>query len=363
LATFYLFAEAFMRLLGQPSALVELAGPYILALAPGWPFMLGVLVLRNFLAAIDRTRAPLIVIILTTLLNAFFNYLLIFGSWGFPRLELVGAGIASSLAHFIGFSLLALYVLKEREARRFELFTRIFQPDWERLREVARLGWPISVTIGFEALLFNACVFVMGRIGVNEVAAYHVALNVAAVAFMIPFGMSMAGATRVGLAQGAGDIAGVRRSAVASIIVCVAIITAFAIPIALSPQLVASLYLKTDDPANAAVIDFVSAFLPIAAAFMVFDAVQVASGQALRGLKDVNVPMILTGVSYWVIGFPLVVWLALFSPVGAVGVWWGLLTSLVAASILLGGRLWFLVRPGRDANRETGGPPASPEAG
>ena len=103
----FLFTEEIERALGQPAYLAKMAEPYVLALAPGLPFALGVITLRNYLAAIERTRAPLYFIIGTTVLNAFLNYLLIYGNWGFPRLELVGAGIASSLSHAVGFGLLA----------------------------------------------------------------------------------------------------------------------------------------------------------------------------------------------------------------------------------------------------------------
>ena len=340
----FLFAGDIIAAMGQPIILAERAGPYVLALAAGWPFMLGVIVLRNFLAAIDRTRVPLAIIAVTTGINAFLNYLLIFGGLGFPRLELVGAGIATSLSHMIGFFALVAYIGWDRAGRRFELFVRLFQPDWPRLREIVRLGWPIGVTIAFEALLFNACTFITGRIGINEVAAYQIALNAAAVAFMMPLGYSMAGATRVGLAQGAGDREGVVRAAIITIVVCVGAIMIFAVPIAIVPMQIAGVYMDVADPKNAAVLGLVLSFLPVAAAFALFDAVQVAANQCLRGLKDVDVPMILTGVSYWLIGFVVAVWLGLFTPVGAVGVWWGLLASLVAASILLGGRLWWVVR-------------------
>lgn len=340
----YFSATDIALALGQPEIVARLAGPYVLALAPGWLFMLGVIVLRNFLAAIERTRAPLIIIIITTLINVILNYLLIFGSWGFPRLELVGAGIASSLSHMIGFFLLVGYIKWDQRARRFDLFTRIIKLDFERLREVFRLGWPISVTMGFEVLLFNAAVFIVGRIGVDELAAYHVAINFAALAFMAPLGLSMAGATRVGLAKGANDQSGVVRAAVVSILMCIAMISLFAIPIAIAPIQVASVYLDPRDPNNLVVIGLAASFLPIAAGFMLFDAVQVAANQCLRGLKDVNVPMALTAFSYWVIGFPIAYWLALHTPLGAVGVWWGLLFSLAAASFLLGGRLFFVLR-------------------
>lgn len=342
----YLFAEEFALMTGQPPEVARLAEPYLLALVPGLPFALGVIVLRNFLAAIERARAPLVFIILTTLLNAFLNYLLIYGNWGFPRLDLVGAGIASSISHAVGFFALVIYINWERTARAFRLFERFFRPDWSRFREVVRLGWPISITIGFEAMLFNAAVFLMGRIGVNEMAAYQVALNVAAVAFMMPLGLSMAGSVRVGLMAGAQDRPGVRRAAAMAVACSVGAIMIVAVPVMIWPMDIAGFYLDADDPANAAVLALVAAFLPIAAAFALFDAIQVSAAQALRGLKDVRVPMILTGFSYWVVGFPVAAWLGLGTPLGAVGVWWGLLASLACAALLLGGRLHLITRAG-----------------
>ncbi|MEM9618712.1 MAG: MATE family efflux transporter [Pseudomonadota bacterium] len=344
LSLIYLFTEEIALALGQPANLAKLAEPYVLALAPGLPFALGVIILRNFLAAIERTRWPLIFIILTTALNAFLNYLLIYGNWGFPQLGLVGAGVASALSHAVGFFTLVTYITFEKRARQFNLFENFLTPDWERLREVISLGWPIGVTIAFEAMLFNAAVFLMGRIGVDEVAAYQVALNVAAVAFMMPLGLSMAGAVRVGLKEGAKDVAGVRRAAALTILSCIGAIMIIAIPVMAAPRGIAELYLDASDPENAIVLGLVASFLPIAAAFALFDAIQVAAAQALRGLKDVRIPMIMTGISYWVIGFPVAAGLGLFTPLGAVGVWYGLLASLLSAAILLGGRLWLITK-------------------
>ena len=341
---FFLFTEEIALALGQPANLAAMAEPYVLALAPGLPFALGVIVLRNFLAAIERTRAPLYFIIGTTIFNAFANYLLIFGNFGLPKLELVGAGIASTLSHALGFFLLVIYARTEKESRKFDLFVRILTPDWERLRDVFRLGWPIGLTFGFEVMLFNAAVLLMGRIGVNEVAAYQIALNIAALAFMAPLGLSMAGATRVGLKAGAHDIVGVQRAALVSIVSCIGAIMLIAVPMLVVPQFIAGLYLNADKIENAPVIALVASFLPIAAAFALFDAIQVAANQALRGLKDVRIPMGISLISYWIIGFPIAAYLSQATPVGAVGVWYGLLASLATAAILLGGRLYHQTR-------------------
>lgn len=340
----FLSAEQIALALGQPRVLAELAGPYVASLAPGWVFAMGVIILRNFLAAIGETRAPLIIVAATTLLNAFFNWLLIYGNWGFPRLELVGAGLATSVVNLMGFAALALFIRLDARARRFRLFMHVLKPHWTRLREVARLGWPIGVAMVFEGMLFNASVLLMGRIGVEEVAAFQVALNVASIAFMAPLGFSMAGSVRVGLAAGAGDRRRVRKAAALTIALSVAAIMCVAIPVMAAPRFVAGLYLEPGDAANAAVISMVSKFLIIASAFMLFDATQVASAQALRGLKDVRVPMVITGVAYWVIGFPVAAFLGLGTAIGAVGVWWGLLAGLFTAATLLALRLYFLTR-------------------
>lgn len=330
--------------LGQSPQIAVRAAPFVIALSPGLPFMVGVIMLRNFLAAIGKTRMPLILIVTTTFMNAFLNWLLIYGNWGFPRLELVGSGLASTVSHASGFFMLVVYCRIDKRAAEFQLFKEALKPHWSRFIEILKLGGPIGVSVAFEALLFNACVFLMGRIGVDETAAYQVALNVAALAFMLPLGLAMAGGVRVGLHEGSGDRAGVRRAAALTILACIVVMILFWIPAMISPRFVAGLYLETDDKANAAVLALVASFLPIAAAFALFDATQVAAMNCLRGLKDVRFPMILTGVSYWAIGFPIAAFLGLFTALGAVGVWWGLLVALFAAALSLSARLLLKVR-------------------
>lgn len=330
--------------LGQPESLAAIAGPYVLALAPGLPFMVGVMILRNVCAAFGRTRMPLFFIAASTLANGFLNALLIFGLFGFPRLEVVGAGIASSLAQALGFFLLLAYVCKHPHIRPLQVMRDWYTPHWTSLRALLALGLPITLALTFEMMLFNAAVFLMGQHGVVEVAAYQIGLNVAAVGYMAAFGMSLAGGTRVGLAAGAGDAVGVKVAAVASLLGCVLTILMFAVPIRMLPQTIANLYVPTGTPNGAAVNQMVLIFLPLVTSFAIFDALQVSAHQALRGLKDVRAPMLLAGFSFWAIGFPLAAWLSLATPVGARGVWWGLLAGLMVASVLLGLRLRRQVR-------------------
>ena len=333
------FTEPLALMLGQDPVVSKKAGIYVLALGPGLAFAMATMALRNFLAALEKTKIPFILVMMVTVINALLNYIFIFGHFGAPRLELLGAGIASSLSYIFGFFLFVLYIRLDKRANSFQIFKNFWRPDWARFKEILVLGGPISVTTWFEGMLFNAAVLIMGIIGVMEQAAYQIALNVAALAFMLPWGMSMAGAVRIGLAEGADNKPATRRAASTTMVASIFAIMLLAIPVALFPEFTASLYLNLEKPENQEVITLVVGFLPIATAFMFFDSVQVAANQLLRGLKDVNWPMLFTGISYWAIGFPVAYILALKTEVGANGVWYGLMAGLISASVLLGARL------------------------
>jgi len=346
-----LFTESAALKLGQDPEVARKAQGYMLALSIGLPFNLAVMALRNFLAALGKTAVPLILVTLITLINIGLNYILIFGHFGAPRLELVGAGIASTLSAIIGLFLFIAYIGWDKRAKQFELFKRFYKADWPRFKEIIALGFPISITTIFEGMLFNAMVLVAGIIGVMEQAAYQIALNVAALAFMLPYGMSMAGAVRIGLARGARNKLAEKRAASTTLIACVIAIGTFAVSIILFPQQITALYLDNAKPEDVIVAGLVMSFLPLAAAFMFFDALQVGANQLLRGLKDVKAPVWITGISYWAVGFPLGYYLAIHTQHGASGLWYGLMASLFCAAIGLGTRLlWQLSRPYQDQN-------------
>ena len=338
------FAEGIFLALGQDAEVSRLAAGYVLALAPGLPFALAIMALRNFLAALDKTTVPLVIVTLTVLLNAGLNAVLIFGLLGAPALGLLGAGIASSIAYFASFALFVLYIRLDAQANQFDIFRNIFAFDRERFMVVAKLSWPISLTTVFEGALFNAAVVLMGIIGVMELAAFNVGLNFISLAFMVPWGMSMAGAVRIGLAEGAADEGARLRATQTTIFWSAVLMGVFALIAALAPLSVVGVYMDVDAPKNAQTVALITSWLPIAAAFMVIDAVQVAANQLLRGLKDVRAPMFITGVSYWLIGFPLCYGLALHTPLGPLGVWYGLMAGLAAAMVGLGTRLALQLR-------------------
>lgn len=335
-----LMTETIMVTVGQDPEVAKLAKAYVLVLAPGLPFTLAVMSFRNFLAAIGKTLIPFFLVASSALVNIVLNWILIFGNLGAPELGLIGAGIASSIACIYSFFAFVFYIKWDVMARDFDLFSNLWKPDWERMRSLLKIGWPISVTVTFEGMLFNAGVLIAGAVGVIEQAGFQIALNVASTAFMMPYGLSMAGAVRIGLARGAENNPAERRASTTTILASVVAIGIFALPVALVPQWVASFYFNMEAADTKPVFDFVVIFLPLAAGFMFFDAVQVACNQLLRGLADVTWPMIITGISYWGIGFPIAYYTAIHTSIGAKGVWYGLTAGLIAAFIGLGIRLW-----------------------
>ena len=339
-----LLTEPIMIFAGQDPEVAALAQDYVLVLAPGLPFTLAVMSFRNFLAAIGKTIVPFLLVASAAIVNIILNWVLIFGNLGAPELSLLGAGIASSISGIYAYFAFVIYIKWDAKAREFDLFSNLFKPDWERMVDLLNIGWPISVTVTFEGMLFNAGVLIAGAVGVIEQAGFQIALSTASTAFMIPFGLSMAGAVRIGLAKGAANTPAARRASTTTILTSVLAIGLFAIPVAFVPQWVASLYFNMDAADTRPVFDYVVIFLPIAAGFMFFDAVQVACNQLLRGLADVKWPMVITGISYWVIGFPIAFYTALYTDIGAAGIWYGLTAGLVAAFIGLGIRLWLQLR-------------------
>ena len=339
-----LMTQPIMVFAGQDPEVAALAQSYVLVLAPGLPFTLAVMSFRNFLATIERTMIPFLLVASAALMNIGLNWILIFGNLGAPELGLIGAGIASSIASIYSFFVFVFYIKWDSSARDFDLFSNLWKPDWERMRELMSLGWPISVTVTFEGMLFNAGVLIAGAVGVIAQAGFQIGLSVATTAFMMPYGLSMAGAVRIGLARGAENKKAERRASSTSILASVIAIGVIALPVAMFPDWIASLYFNMNDTDILPVFQYVVIVLPLAAGFMFFDAVQVACNQLLRGLSDVRWPMIITGISYWAIGFPIAYFAALHTELGAKGIWYGLTAGLIAASIGLGTRLWLQLR-------------------
>jgi len=337
-----LFAEAALIGLGQTPELAGLAAPYVHILAIGLPFSLGFNVLRNFSTALGRPRAPLGIMFAAVLLNIVLDYGLIFGRLGMPEWGMLGAGFATTFSSAFCFFALAAFVSFAPGFRSFRIWRRFHRPDWPRLGEVFRLGTSIGVTMIFETALFAGSALLMGRFGTAALAAHQIAMNVPSITFMVPLGIAMAATVRVGYAAGAGDAEGARRAGLTALIMGGGFMFICAIILAMMPRAITGLYLNLGDPANRDAIAYTISFLYVVAAFQVFDGIQVVAAFALRGLKDVRLPMLIAGLSYWGAGFPLALLLGFGLGWEGVGVWIGLAASLAIAAALLTARFFYL---------------------
>lgn len=338
------FAEHILIGLGQLPLLAGMAGQFVRPLSVGVGFSLGFQVLRNYATTLGRPNASLWVMLAAIVFNAAADYALIFGHFGFPKLGLMGSGIASASSYAFSFLVMMAIVLVQGDLRKYRIFRRFWRPDWAKFRELFRLGMPIGFTMMFEAALFNASTLLMGTFGTASVAAHQVAINVPSITFMVPLGVAMAVTVRVGLAAGAGDREGVRRAGLTALVISTAFMGCAAIILALFHREIAMLYFASGDPANADVLRLASRFLQIAAAFQILDGLQVTASFCLRGLKDTRIPMWIAGASYWLIGFPLCFGLGVGLGWQGVGVWIGLAFALMGAAILLCWRFLYLSR-------------------
>ena len=258
------------------------------------------------------------------------GYVLTNGLFGLPELGAAGVGIASALMFWLQAIAFAVYLWRARRFADLGLFARWDRPHGKTLRELLRTGLPIGVTVTMEGGLFVATALLIGRLGEVPAASHQIALNVASLCFMVPFGLAEATTVRVGHALGRGDREGVRRAAFAGFTLALATQAGSALLMLLGHQAIAGLY--TTDPA---VIALAGSLLLYAALFQFPDGIQVVSAGALRGLKDTRVPMWLAALAYWGIGMPVGAGLGLALGWGARGMWLGLTAGLTVAAVLL----------------------------
>lgn len=328
-------AEAILVAMGQDPQLA--AGAAELTHSLQWALLpyIGFLVLRNFVAALERPIWGVIVTLLTVPFNALMGWILIFGHCGLPAMGLHGAGLASSLSSTFMFVGMALVISLDRRFRRYHLLGRWWRADWGRFRTVWKVGLPIAITLGLEVTVFNAAVFLMGLIGRAPLAAHAIAIQIASLCFMVPMGIGQAATVRVGYAHGAGDPAAVSRAGWLAL----AFGTAFAVCSAAlligAPRLLVSGFIDVDLPANAEVTGLAIAFLAVAALFQLVDSAQAVAAGMLRGLQDTRVPMLFAAVGYWVIGIGVGTLLAFPMKLGGVGIWLGLASGLGVVAVLL----------------------------
>ncbi|WP_196257725.1 MATE family efflux transporter [Pelagibacterium limicola] len=327
-----------LLLAGQDPELALLAEGYmqiaVLTLYPG----LGLFAIRSFLSALGTTQVILYVTVAGVIVNAAGNYLLMFGHFGLPRLELRGAAITTVVTNFVMFGLLLAYALRHRRYRRFNILARFWRPDWQRLKQIFRIGTPIGLMLLAEVGMFAVAAIFIGWLGTAQLAAHAVALQCASFAFMVPLGLSMASTVRVGLAFGAQSPAAVGRAGWTAMALGVGFMAITATLFLTMPDVFVRLFLDPADPGNAAALALAATYLLLAGLFQLVDGAQVVAAHVLRGLNDTKIPMVVALFGYWGVGMPTALFLGAEERLAGVGVWIGLAVGLAFVAVVLTAR-------------------------
>ncbi len=328
-------AQAILVLLGQNPDLASAGQSYVRFMVLGFLPGLWFVVLSEFLAAHTRPRATLVVTVLGIGINALADYALMFGHFGFPRLGLIGAGVASATVTIFMFLALLSFVLIDRRLRRYRLLGRFWRADWSQIYEIFRLGLPIAVAHLAEIGMFLAATLLMGLIGTATLAAHAIANQCAVIVYMVPYGIGQAATVRVGRAVGAGTHQAAARAGWTA----VALVIGFAfLPAAAFWFLggaIVDLFLDTARPENKTTIDLAVSFLAIAALLQFADGTQATAFGALRGLKDTRGPMLISLAGYWGLGLTSAALFGVYLEFGGEAIWISLAVAVSVVGALL----------------------------
>jgi MATE family multidrug resistance protein len=322
--------------------LVELSRPYLRWLSG---FVLPVLwfsVLRNFVAALARPRAVMVITVAAVAINYGLTWLLVYGAWGLPRMGLAGAGLATTLVSWMMFLSLLWYVYRTESLRGYGVFSGRWRVDRAVTREILLLGLPVGGLVLLEAGMFTAASILSGVISAETLAAYEIVLSWIGVSFMVALGVAEAAMVRVAHGVGRNRAVDARQAGLLAMGIGLLIVSILIlVPLGLKDRFI-SIFISPTDPGFDIVAGMASGFFLIAALFQIFDGLQCIAARALRGLKDSVVPLWIAGFAYWVLGIGGGAWLAFSMGMNGTGLWWGMVLGLATAGILLAWRFHLL---------------------
>ncbi|WP_222984671.1 MATE family efflux transporter [Flagellimonas meishanensis] len=343
-----LVCKPLLHSMDQPPEVVELAIPYLDLVAFSLVPLIIFQALKQFSEGLSQTKYPMYATILANVINIVINYLLIFGSFGFPKLGIVGAAIGTLVSRLIMVGYI-WYLLKRKE--KFRPYVSHFNfrnIENKVMRKIISLGFPSAMQMFFEVAIFTAAIWLSGVLGKNAQAANQIALNLSSMTFMVGMGLSVAAMIRVGNQKGLQNFRELRRIAESIFFLTFLLEVVFATLFLLGRHWFPTIYLDVDDLANQVdnteVIVIAAKLLLVAAFFQISDGLQVVVLGALRGLQDVKIPTFITFAAYWLIGFPVCYYFGLFTELKSTGIWLGLLLGLTASAVMLYIRFNYLTK-------------------
>lgn len=346
LSIMQLYGREILTALGQADPAASLAARYLQGLAwslvPGWWFI----ALRSFMGAVNRPQPALWIMLAAIPVNAFLAYALIYGDFGFPELDLLGAGLATTFVN-VGMCAACIWVAYAcHPFKKFRVLGNFWRSDWPLFGKLVAIGAPISGTFLLEYGLFATAALMMGWINTTALAAHQIALTVASILFMVPFGISMAATVRVGQAVGRRDPIATRRSGLTAIALGAIFMAAMTIVIIIARDYIPLAFLGRSAADAQATVELAAMLLVVGATFFIADGVQSIGAGALRGLNDTRVPLVFSAVCFWAIGFSASYRLGFPMGLGAVGIWIGLSLGIALYALLLVWRFHLLTKRG-----------------
>jgi MATE family multidrug resistance protein len=330
-----LYGEQLLVMLGQAPATARLAQRYLLGLAWGITPALWFLAIRGFMGAVNRPEPGLWITLAAIPANAVLVYLLIHGELGLRRLELFGAGLATTILNSGMFLAGVWFAHGRRPFKKYQILGNIWRIDWMLMRQLVVIGAPISISFLMEYGLFAAAALLMGLISTTALAAHQIALQVTAILFMVPFGIGMAATVRVGHAVGRNDAAAVKRAGFVATLLGIVLVSTLTLAVILGRFAIARFFFGEAVESGGVVIELTATLLMVGATFFVADGIQTVAAGALRGMNDTRLPLLFAAMSYWLIGFTAAYGLAFGAKLGAVGVWIGLSCGTAVYAVLL----------------------------
>ncbi|MEO0045653.1 MAG: Multidrug resistance protein NorM [Bacteroidota bacterium] len=341
-------AKPIMELLHQPKEVIALAKPFVDWVA----FSLVPLIIyqgyKQFADGLSMTKISMYAIVMANILHVIINYLLIYGIWFFPKMGIIGAALGTVISRIAMVVFMHLILSRKEKLKPYFQDFSFKEIKKATVKKIVNLGLPSAMQMLFEVVLFTAAIWLCGTIGKTSQAANQIALSLASMTFMVAMGLSVVSMIRISNQKGLNDYKQLIVVARSIFLLAIIIEILFAVMFVALHQILPYLFLNMDNKMqlldNAEVIAISAKLLLVAAVFQISDGIQVVVLGALRGLQDVKIPMYITFVAYWVVGFPISYYLGLKTDLGAVGVWIGLLAGLTAAALFLYLRFHYLTK-------------------